>query len=192
MLLRCGGKQIPDALDRTATLADQATDVALAHGEKVSGLLPVLPMGDHHLIGVFDELLHHVAQELVHGNQSGCGTRGLPGLGDEALHRLGGTSSDAEPILGALEVDLVVVTGLLRVVVTDELDELAVTRAALVGHRDAVERMVAGAFAAESDCYCHGSRVGKELFGARPGIPPEAKRDIIFFIFPVFLASFFI
>ncbi len=67
MLLRGGGEEMPDGLDRTATLADQATDVALAHGEKVSGLLPVLPMGDRHFIGVFDELLHHVAQKLVHG-----------------------------------------------------------------------------------------------------------------------------
>ena len=117
---------------------------------------------------------------------------GFAGLRDEALHRLRGTGADAEPILGAIEVDLVVVTGLLWVVMTDEFDKFAVTRAALVGYRDAVEGMVAGAFAAKSDCYCHGSRFGKGWFGERPGIPPEAKRDIIFFIFPVFLASFFI
>ena len=41
--------------------------------------------------------------------------------------------------------------------VTGWLDELAFARAALVGYDDLVIRVDAGAFALESDCYCHGS-----------------------------------
>jgi len=129
--------------------------------------------------------------------KSGCRSLhdSLAGLRDEALHGLRRTGTDAEPIFGSGQVDFVIITLLLRVVMTDQFYELAVTRAALVGHRNAVEWVVAGAFASESDCYCHGSRFGKFWFGARPRAPPEAERDIwaiIFFIFPVFLASFFI
>ena len=41
--------------------------------------------------------------------------------------------------------------GFLRIVVADDLDELAVARAALIGDDDFVIRMVESAFAAETD-----------------------------------------
>ena len=93
--------------------------------------------------------------------RSGGGLGSLTGLADETHHGLGRARADAEPIFGPSQVDLVVFASLLGIIVTDEFDELPVTRAALIGNRNAVERVVAGAFASESDCYCHGSRFGK-------------------------------
>jgi len=67
VFFRGSGHEVADGLDGAASLADKAPDIAGAHGEEVGGLATLLTVVDHHVVRVFDELLHHIAQELVHG-----------------------------------------------------------------------------------------------------------------------------
>lgn len=77
------------------------------------------------------------------------------GFVHDAAHGLAWASTATHPIIGAVELDIEIFTLYLRIIFADDFDEFTVTRAALVGHNDAVIRVVLGAFAAESDCYCH-------------------------------------
>jgi hypothetical protein len=53
-------------------------------------------------------------------------------------HRFGGLGADAEPVLGALRVDLDEARIFLRVIAADDLDRAPVTAGARVGDGDAV------------------------------------------------------
>src|SRR5205809_2543751 len=80
----------------------------------------------------------------------------LARLLDDAAHGVGRLGAVLDPVIDAGEIDIRVVAGLLRVVVAHEFDELAITRAALVGDDHFIIRFIEVAFAAEADADGHG------------------------------------
>jgi len=66
LLLGGGAEKLADCLDRASSFANQTTHVGLTHREKVGGFVTLLTMLDKHFVGKLDELLHHIAQKLVH------------------------------------------------------------------------------------------------------------------------------
>src|SRR5688572_15950654 len=71
-----------------------------------------------------------------------CGSRGLLGLLDETANRVAGLRAFAEPVIRALEFQIEIVTLLKRLIGADFLDELAITRAAVVSDDNAIDRGV--------------------------------------------------
>ena len=76
---------------------------------------------------------------------------GFAGPVDDAAHRFGGLSTFADPVVHTPEIDIGVLTSLFRVVVADDLDELAITRAARICNNNFVIRAIGGSFAAKTD-----------------------------------------
>jgi len=57
----------------------------------------------------------------------------------------------ANPIINPRKIDIGVVPSLLRIIVTNDLDKLAIARTALIGNDDFVVRVIQAAFTAETD-----------------------------------------
>ncbi len=83
------------------------------------------------------------------------GCQFFTGFIDDTTHSLAWACTAGDPVFGAVELDVEILAFDFRVVFADDFDEFAVTWAALVGNNDGVIRVIFGAFAAESDCYCH-------------------------------------
>src|SRR5690606_26790395 len=81
----------------------------------------------------------------------------VPGQLQQTLHRLGRLGADAQPVLHPLGVHLDVARLLLRVVLTDRLDRLAVTTGTGVGDDDTVVRLADLAEPHQLDLDGHGS-----------------------------------
>lgn len=154
-----GGKEIPDRLDGVAMLADHLADVAFAQLKIENDFTRRIHPGQHHLIGIIDELSNDVFEEFLHGKiirRNDGGTSGrfsgrFLRLLDQAANRIRRLRSPANPIFDPVQCEVRILTGLLRVVIADNFDELAVTRAALVCHDNLIIRIVQRTFSAESD-----------------------------------------
>jgi len=66
LLLRRRIQQFADCLDGASSLANQTTHVAFVKGQEEEPLPAFFPMGQDRLPGILDELLHQIAQKLVH------------------------------------------------------------------------------------------------------------------------------
>src|SRR5712692_6113169 len=75
-----------------------------------------------------------------------CGRRLFFVFLNQTAHRVGWLGAPRDPIFGAIKLKRAVMTGLLRIVRPDDLDEFSIARAAAVGHDHLVIRAVQRAF----------------------------------------------
>src|SRR5436190_15927868 len=82
-------------------------------------------------------------------------SRSLLSLLDETAHRVAGLRALAEPVIRAIEFQIEIVALLERLIGANLLNELAVARAAVVGHDNAIDRGVCrpDSFHANSNCH---------------------------------------
>ena len=76
-------------------------------------------------------------------------------LFDEAGDGLARLRAFANPVFGAVEVDLAIVAFFQRLIRADFLDEPAIARTAAVGNHNAEKWSVLGSDALHSNFYCH-------------------------------------
>src|SRR3954447_16043091 len=169
-------------LRRAAAPADDAPVVLVVDGElEHERPVVLLELLDADLVGLVDERLREVLEQLPHGGLAGRG--GLDALRLEQLaHGVGRLGAAVEPVAHALLVNLDRRRLRLRVVAADRLDEAAVAGRAAVGDDDAPHGILLPAHAGESHADGHGaSRLAQPPRGAerqrRVGLElPEAQQ----------------
>jgi hypothetical protein len=126
------------------------TDVGTAHFYLKDQLFPLLLPGYQHLFGRIYQVLDYELEEIFHNCLScpaAAGSSKLRGRNrsllasflDDACHRLAGLSTVLYPIFRPIKVELIVLTCLSRIVVTNHFNELAVARTSFVRHYHTVK-----------------------------------------------------
>src|SRR5258707_6189409 len=107
--------------------SDHLTNVGTAHFYFKDQFFPLLLLCYQHFVGRIHQALDHELEEIFHGDLlcGWCRNYGfLAGLFDDARNRLARLSAVLNPVFRAIEGDLVVLTTLPRIVVTNHLMNL--------------------------------------------------------------------
>src|SRR5262245_18135227 len=179
-------QQGPDGMNRRALFADDLPDIGWMKAQFINHRALAFHRRDGDRIGTVDQTFHDVFKERLHRSASlslnrrgrcrrgrlGGRPGGLPDETGDGVARLG---AFAQPILNSLVVEFHILALLQRLIRTEFLDELTITRTATVGHNDPERRAVRIPDPFHAYSHCHKSnltRFAASTGYTRPGRHP--------------------
>ena len=164
-LLPCPGgrgtQEIPYGGDCVPVAPDHLSDIRLPHLDFKNQLWTLLNLCHQDFFGCFYQLPDDKLKKRLHGNSFGRRrSRFFAGFQNHACDRRTGLRAIRYPIIDTSEVQMKILTGIVRIIVTDRFNKLTVPRTPFVRYNNSIVRTILRSFSSQSNRNSHNQLQG--------------------------------